>query len=165
MNWHNKLYRTVELYLLVLWANPPVGYSRRSCHCTLSFTTGIYGRPTRADYEPSTYNKRPSWHVAGLCDFAAAINSVPISRIRAPNYDMGGAIGGQGAVDSPIIWLGATMHLPPPPIFDTWISYFSTKLGAEKNLFSTCLHSSWNCCDCFWLNAITSACPSATEHG
>jgi len=47
---------------------------------------------------------------------------------------------GQGGMDPPIIWLGATMHLAPP-ILGTWISYFSPKLkSAKKIVFSVYLH-------------------------
>ena len=71
---------------------------------------------------------------------------------------------GTGGPWTPIIWLGATMHLPSPPIFGTWISYFSPKLSA-KRLCSLCICTVkyiiiafWNCCDSLWPNAITSAC-------
>ena len=47
----------------------------------LSLMTGIY----EVDYNPLSYTKRSHRHVAGLINFATAMNSAPRSRIHAPS--------------------------------------------------------------------------------
>jgi len=73
---------------------------------------------------------------------------------------------GQGAVPSNNL-VGAQCI---PPIFGTWISYFSPKLNDKKIVFSLYLHREvyyiafWDCCDCYdWVRYIYSM-SSDTDH-
>ena len=78
------------------------------------------------------------------------------------NYCMAGAIGGSGGPWTPIILFeGPQCICPPPPIFGSWISYFSPKLSARNVVFSMYLHCKvylYHFLELLWLNAIMSVC-------